>query len=134
MDAGAGKWTTSWFAGPRRWLNSGKRGMENEETQIRLQGGRHQPSRAPWCRTPEHLVVTTHWLRTGGASPIARYNSGLHRMGDPLPGIAHNPADRAIFSNGQLNFKEVETLNRQHLRGNRGESTGRGSWNGANGH
>jgi CxxC motif-containing protein (DUF1111 family) len=32
-------------------------------------------------------------------------------MGDPLPGVAHNPADLAIFSNGQLNFKEVETLN-----------------------
>ncbi len=32
-------------------------------------------------------------------------------MGNPLPGVANNPADFANFSNGQLNFKEVETLN-----------------------
>jgi len=32
-------------------------------------------------------------------------------MGDPLPGVANNQADLANFSAGQLNFKEVDTLN-----------------------
>jgi CxxC motif-containing protein (DUF1111 family) len=32
-------------------------------------------------------------------------------MGDPLPGVANNRGDLTIFSNGQLNFKEIDTLN-----------------------
>ena len=32
-------------------------------------------------------------------------------MGDPLPGLANSPEDLTSFSNGQLNFKEIETLN-----------------------
>lgn len=48
----------------------------------------------------------------------ARFNHGngaspqvFTGMGDPLPGIARNQADLKNFSNGLLNFKEVETLN-----------------------
>jgi CxxC motif-containing protein (DUF1111 family) len=32
-------------------------------------------------------------------------------MGDPLPGIANNPTDLTNFINGELNMKEIETLN-----------------------
>ena len=32
-------------------------------------------------------------------------------MGDPLPGVANNSADLRIFANGQINFKEIDTLN-----------------------
>ena len=32
-------------------------------------------------------------------------------MGDPLPQITNNPTDLINFVNGQLNMKEIETLN-----------------------
>jgi len=32
-------------------------------------------------------------------------------MGDPLPAITHNPTDLTTFINGELNMKDIETLN-----------------------
>ncbi len=39
------------------------------------------------------------------------HTAGYSGMGDPLPQITNNPTDLINFVNGQLNMKEIETLN-----------------------
>ena len=39
------------------------------------------------------------------------HTAGYSGMGDPLPEITNNPTDLINFVNGQLNMKEIETLN-----------------------
>ncbi len=59
----------------------------------------------PSHKPPHFHNATTVPPLTTGTVPV------FTGMGDPLAGVANNPADLTTFSNGQLNFREVDTLN-----------------------
>ncbi len=64
----------------------------------------------------ETLIVAglTLVLFVGSANSqthFRNHEAGYSGMGDPLPEITNNPTDLTNFVNGQLNMKEIETLN-----------------------
>src|SRR5580698_11589319 len=92
----------------RRPRDLGKRGMKmKSRTLVFKAAGINRPVLLGFALLSTSLMLLIDFdleVRAQSPATIPVFTG----MGEPLPGVAHNPADLAIFSNGQLNFKEVE--------------------------